>query len=521
MAKKAPKKTTAKRGVKKQDLTLDTCDLRFEGASRGNGLSSWLPDGAAATISVARDLTDLRNRSRDLVDNDSHANRISRVRAREVVSNGFRPTFKSGSENVDAFLLTLWEDHKDSLYVGNAKLSFDAYCRLVLKSVCDSGEVFLRVVARNVGQYDLAVPYQIQVLEADFVDHNFEGMSTRPGFEKNVIRSGVEFDEFGMVAGYWVWLRHPGENGYYSTFAASGSNMRLGLERIFVPADEMCHVFRVDRPGQVRGTPWLSPVVVGLRTNTDLRIAHKTQQIVQSSLCGVVTKCENIEKAQSSVGDSAVVDAYGKVQSSFSPGHFLYTEGESVEFPSVVQNATYADSMRSNERFVASGAELPYELMTGDFSQANFSQSKLGMIEFTKTTSEDQDMMMSMFLNKVAAWHVKYSRFVIPALRGIRKVRVKWSWPKVTIVDRNKEASADALEIENKLISWEDAVQARGEDPQAIIDSNKAWAEKARQAGVKIPGLHDPGEDSRVALNEAEAAAAEAQAEATANGQVA
>src|SRR6185295_16754861 len=99
----------------------------------------------------------------------------------------------------------------------------------------------------------LSVPLQIQLLEADFID------STRDNAIGNLFprdgrlrRQGVEFDQRGRRVGYYLFPAHPALG-----FGAG--------ESVFIPADTVAHIYRVERAGQVRGVPWGAPCLLTIR----------------------------------------------------------------------------------------------------------------------------------------------------------------------------------------------------------------------------------------------------------------
>jgi capsid protein len=65
----------------------------------------------------------------------------------------------------------------------------------------------------------------------------------------------LELDRLGKRVAYWAYRAHPGESFIFD----QGSG-----ERIRIPASEMLHIFRPLRPGQARGKPWLTSIILRL-----------------------------------------------------------------------------------------------------------------------------------------------------------------------------------------------------------------------------------------------------------------
>ena len=74
----------------------------------------------------------------------------------------------------------------------------------------------------------------------------------------NVVRSGIEFDSLGRRVAYHLYKSHP-EDGRLAPMSGQG-----GLETVRIDAKEIIHLYRVLRPGQIRGEPWLSRALVKL-----------------------------------------------------------------------------------------------------------------------------------------------------------------------------------------------------------------------------------------------------------------
>jgi len=80
------------------------------------------------------------------------------------------------------------------------------------------------------------------------------------GLVNGHVMEGVQFDEDGHRTAYWLFSYHPG--------GVLILNPRGGIVSQAVPAEQIMHVYRVLRPGQVRDIPWLAPVMMALRTWT-------------------------------------------------------------------------------------------------------------------------------------------------------------------------------------------------------------------------------------------------------------
>src|SRR5690606_35905612 len=101
---------------------------------------------------------------------------------------------------------------------------------LAWQTVVESGEALIvrRWVTRG-------FPLQMLVLEPDYLDVSRDG-ATKGGGR---IVQGVEYDAAGRRIRYWLYPEHPGGGRLTSHVSVS------------VPAADVAHIYRVDRPGQV------------------------------------------------------------------------------------------------------------------------------------------------------------------------------------------------------------------------------------------------------------------------------
>jgi lambda family phage portal protein len=91
------------------------------------------------------------------------------------------------------------------------------------------------------------------------------------------IVAGIEFDETGRRIAYHAWRERP------------GLPIATSMELVRLPADDVCHVFKPETPGQVRGVSWFAPVLLRL---ADLDASHDAQlmrQKIAALLTGFIT----------------------------------------------------------------------------------------------------------------------------------------------------------------------------------------------------------------------------------------
>lgn len=148
-----------------------------------------------------------------------------------LVGTGIRPQWS------DPEIQALWDR-----WAGEADAdgldSFYGLQALAIGSQFEAGEVLGRFRYRRISD-GLSVPLQIQVIEADHLD-----ASHSTTLSDRVIKMGIEMDGIGQRRAYHLWRYHPAEK------LTAQINTRVP-----VPADQVLHLFRRTRPGQLRGCP--------------------------------------------------------------------------------------------------------------------------------------------------------------------------------------------------------------------------------------------------------------------------
>ena len=178
------------------------------------------------------------------------------------------------------------------------------------------------------------------------------------------IIAGVEFDAGDQIVAYDILPDAPG-----MPFDLIGAPVR-------VSASDVLHVFDRLFPGQTRGISWLAPVLLKL-ADFDLASDAMLKSLqVQSLMTGFIRDAE---------GDTAGFEAAsGEVNVSLEPGAMrLLPFGSEVEFSTSGQGlAQTVEFVKGQQREIASGVGLTYEMLSGDLSGTNYLFARVGLLEF-------------------------------------------------------------------------------------------------------------------------------------------
>ena len=147
-----------------------------------------------------------------------------------------------------------------------------------------------------------------------------------------------------------------------------------------IPASDVAHVYEKQR-AQVRGVPWGTPVMRALRDLDDWTQAELVRKKTEACVVGIVLGADEAEQGIA----PSVVDADGNRVEQFEPGLIAYARGgKDIKFNQPATTAAVSEWLRAQLHIVAAGFRLPYELLTGDLSQVNYSSIRAGLVEFRR-----------------------------------------------------------------------------------------------------------------------------------------
>lgn len=432
----------------------------YEGASVSHRVAGWQPSNAGINTIVFSNAGMLRARSRSLIRNNAWAASGINALVSNLVGTGIKPHSAVSDPKIKEKIQTLWSDW---VYESDAHgmLSFYGMQSLIARNMIEAGESIVRMRPR-LDRDGLSVPLQLQILEPDHLSLD----QTRDFPNGRRIRAGIEFDEIGRRAAYHLYREHPGDLPLGGSFNG---------DAVAVPASEIVHVFRVLRPGQLRGEPWLTPALIKLHDLDEYDDHELYRAKVAASVSGFITKPdidqEYDERKSNQPDDEGVVELVWK------PGEFhVLGSGQNVAFSdSHSVGGQYEVFMRNQLRAVAVAMGVTYEQLTGDLTDVNYSSIRAGTLEFRRMMEQHQTtIMVHQFCQKVyRRWMdqaVLSGKLNLPGYSQRRREyqRVKWIAQGWQWVDPQKEASAQANMVRNGIISRSMAVASAGHDVEEV-----------------------------------------------------
>jgi lambda family phage portal protein len=439
---------------------LDVLQRHYEGASKSRRTEGWFRTAGDANAASRSALAGLRENARDLVRNNSWAANGVRKATGNVVGTGILPKPKWAKEPGKRLRAEFQETWK--AWAESTDCDFEGDCdlyglqRLAVRTMFESGEVLIR---RHIDETsDNKLPLRLQVLEPDHLDAE----KTVVGSNGNRIIQGVEYDPKNRRVAYWLFADHPG------ALLAVPSRSRVS-ER--VDATQIAHMFRKDRPGQVRGISAFAPCVVRLKDTDEYEDAALLRQKIAACFAAFIT---NTDGSSPSIGDP---DDSGDVGiDEIYPGMIKPLKpGEGVTFATPPSTADFESFTRAQLRAVAAGLGITFEQLTGDYSQVNFTSGRMAKVDMTPDVEALQYLtVIPMLCQPIWRWAM-----MALALRSgeMRTPIAQWTPPAVTMYDRDAEYAGLQRGVRAGLLPLSEAIKLSGYDPdetfEQIEETNK------------------------------------------------
>ena len=422
----------------------------YDGASRGRLKDGWSTSGTSANAEIAAAGSILRDRMRDLVRNNPLAAQAVQVLVNNMIGDGIRPRANTGDKEADKKINKLFEQWSKGADA-HGHTDFYGLQALAVREMIEGGDLFGIKRPRRAVK-GLKIRLQVELFEADHLDDSRQDYRN----DQSRIDQGIEYDRTGRRAAYWMFPDHPGDNS---------AAWRRKFESVRIPADRVAHLFERQRV-QSRGAPWGAPSMTALRDLDDWRIAEMVRKKTEACLVGVVFG----DETETGVNvDPGVFDVNGNPIEHFEPGMIAQGRGKDIKFNSPATTGGIREWNLVQTMAISSGFRVPYPLMSGDFSQANFSSNRAGLNEFRRMVTQMQWLVIiPMFCQRIWDWFTE-AAWTAGEISS-PTVPVEWAPPKFESVNPWQDAQTDLLETRAGFTSLQQQIGKRGYDMRDVLE---------------------------------------------------
>jgi len=252
---------------------------------------------------------------------------------------------------------------------------------------------------------------------------------------------GLILDDFGNVVGYKMLPHHPGDSAWFEPMANPKT----------LPARDVIHVFRAERPGQLRGVPAIAPALMlypHLRrwTMAALRAAEH------------VAKLSGVIKSTYQVSDPLPADEFDAVEIEENMLLTLPAGYDISQINPMQPSATYEMFKQEIVAEMARCMGMPYNIAAATNRQMNFASGKLDHTGWFKTVKIAEALFDDMAVDRAfARWHER--AVLIDGYLPESPVEFDprtgapphvWQWDGQELIDP-REAEAQATAVRNGL----------------------------------------------------------------------
>lgn len=469
-------------------------------------LQNWRPGQRSANDDTLGDLGDLRGRSRDLIRNAPIATGAVATQATAVVGAGLEPhprldheLLGISEEAADAWerrAARIWELHAGSTAIDAAGIAtFAELTELVFRGELASGDILaIRRFRPGPGRI---LATQVQLVEADRIrsPHDLE----RDGR----VVAGVELDRGEPVA-YHVATSHPMRGWLGGLFGATATQWSRIPRRDADGRLQALLIYHQERPDQVRGVPYLAPVIEVLKQVTTLTDAELAAAVISSCFTVFIkTELPDFDDEEDGAGplQAAIVGATREQAPPRSSADLQLGPGAIAELAKG-EDVTFANPMRPNDKFqpfflamvqeIGVALEIPFEVLIRHFS-SSYSASRAALIEAWRGFMKRRARLVRQWCNPVREWviseavargHLPAPGFFDDPLIRAAWLDCEWAGPSMPQLDPLKEVTAarDRVALTITTLEEETASMTGG-----------SWERKFRQTRKERRMLADAG----------------------------
>lgn len=365
-------------------------------------LARWLPHAGSPTRDIIFDLPVLRARSRDQMRNAPVAVGAINQTVSSVVGTGL-----SHSASIDAKFLGLTQDQADEWCADvdrrfatwctsldadlSRKLNFYGLQELFFRSWLESGDCF--ALTPRIERAGRGAQLALQLIEADRVCNPNKTPST------DTLIDGCEINPTTQeIVAIHVARIHPGE-------ATGKANVWdcVAMRGTQTGRRNVLHGIKHLRPDQVRGVPWIAPILEPLKqlgrwTDAELNAA------VISGMFSVFIKMdpEAFQDLFDDDAQGAIVEKGSQWSGEMQSGKAInLLPGESVETPTPGRpNPQFDPFWTAIVRQIGMALELPYEVLVMHF-QSSYSAARGALLMAWKFFRSRRDLMATTFCQPV------------------------------------------------------------------------------------------------------------------------
>jgi lambda family phage portal protein len=455
----------------------------YKAAANKDILADFKPSQTSANEEIYPALSILRNRARELLRDDPYAVEYINKSVTNIVGEhgillqGKVPNrSRTGrskdplDKRVNALIEekhTEWGD-RDTASVCGA-YSWRGIQEATVRAESGDGELFIRMIDNFPNKHR----FSLQVIESDFCDHELNTKLTNG----NSVVMGIEIDQWRRPVRYWFHTNHPGDT-FFIRFN--------GKKYVSFPAEDILHIFKTLRPGQLRGVTHFAPVMI----TSKMLNAYQEAELVAARMEAAQPFWIEQETPEGWKEDDQLSDGslINEIQAGITN---ILAPGQHIKSPELTRPGTmYPSFIKANLRATATGLGVAYNGLANDLEGVNFSSMRSGLLQERDNWKVRQQFLIERLCKPV------YKRWLKMALRTELQMlsasrfddylKVKFQPRGFPWVDPSKDVQAAVLAYENNMTTLTDILAEKGTSLDHVITTKAAEVAKIEAAGLTV-----------------------------------
>lgn len=454
-------------GMRRVRARVVTANLErhYEAAEYNRRTQNWKSNQSDADLVLRQAGRELRFHARDLIRNNGWARRGQNVVANNTVGWGIRAKATGPAATAAQQIWRSWAETTEC--ESDNRQTFYGIQHLLMKNLFADGEVLIRKRYRRLSD-GLTVPLQLQVLEADYINTAWNQLTSLAG---GPIIQGIEFDKLGARAAYWLYPQHPG----------SGRNFATPVR---ISADEIIHVYDVERAGQTRGASWLAAAILSLKDLDHYEDAELMKQKIAACFAAFVVDTDGTASPLAEPGqggDDSIETLEPGLISNLPPGR-------DVKFgnpPVMTSDALPVRTLRK----IAAAIGVTYEDLSGDYSQVNFSSARMGRLaHWANVTHWQSNMLIPIACQGVWDWVMEAAEIngQVGRDENDKLPGATWTPPPMPMLEPDKEGLALQRLVRTGALTVSGMIREQGFDPETHLAELAADLKQLDALGIVL-----------------------------------
>ena len=465
----------------------------FQGARLGNIASQWLATNNSINEELRGDLDLLRRRARELVNNNDYAAKFAGMVKDNIIGHGgirlqMRIEDSPGKPDnmANDAIEAAWAEWCQVCDI-TGQLSFTELCSHLVASLPSDGEFLVRIIkGADAGN---RFGFALQVIDIDRIDTTMNG-----SYAGNTVIMGVEVNDYRKPLALHLFEAHPNDGA------------RSNRRRVRLSLDDTLHKFKVTRPEQMRGIPWVAPGMLSLHHLGGFKLSALLAAEHGANHFGFFTTPDGQAPglAGENQNDQAIIVSQPGTYDTL-PAGTLFTPHES-KYP----HENFGPFVKTTLQRIATGWRVAYHSLANDLEGVSFSSIRSGTLEERDRWMADQEWFIGVFVEPIFKQWLQYSLLAgtitmpngsaLPAAKAAKFSKHEWQPRRWEWVDPQADMNAKILAVKAGIMSPQDLSAAMGLDFEDTIKAIGQAQKLAQQYDVQLTA-YDGAPGAQTAAN--------------------